>query len=91
LSALLLLQAELAAAQLAEVQWLEAGRITAAQKDEDTQCPDCGEYDGKHTADCGGPPCDICGVVGGHDEDLHAEARLDREADRAWDRAEASE
>lgn len=29
-------------------------------------------------------PCETCGLLGAHDEDVHAEARLDSEDNRAW-------
>jgi hypothetical protein len=53
-------------------------RMAALLLDEDTQCRECGEFDGKHVADCHGEPCETCGCVGGHDEDVHAEIEAER-------------
>lgn len=53
------LQREIAAAQLAETQWLEASRASAIARDEATQCHECGSYD-VHAFTCDQRPCTAC-------------------------------
>jgi hypothetical protein len=64
------LQAEINAAQRAEAQWLEAGRLTAAKRD-DEPCAECGSYD-VHAFECDQRPATCCDevhcVCGGADD-----------------------